>query len=601
MADSVFLHFYYMDGIRYDQVFAYTFSTIALIYAVEIAVPALVLLCVPNHIVKAIAKILLVVSLLIVGFIPGIMSGLNVIGGLSAWFYTFIIFLLPCAMILRHEVVSKKLKTEEDAKFRSFLRSLRVSLVNKTISTRKFYSIIGVVVFAPLLFPYFLDGMCVSFFNTLEGGMTVAKDTNANTAFTRRLFMDPACPIGSPCQVYATLPEDTSTGVILNFHTHASISSILIDYDEKTHYEKNGFLEKTAISQATIVSPDSIGKRAVHHVYLKGLKPDTTYIFEAEYLGKIQYTGVYKTLPGYDSHKSLKIVVGGDSGSTPTARNMTKLVSAQKPDLIIIGGDTAYDNAIQACWACWDNFLKMFNQVNEEAGRLIPLIFALGNHDIGYNAKSGVKPNPKAYSLYFHYVPQHIEGNVVPHAKSRKSYFAHKVRDMVFFSMDSMYLKDYDEEQHEWLREKCKYHDGFKKFAIYHAPLVPATLRYHDHLKEFVQKGADVWGKIFEEYHFSGVFENHNHNFKRTKPLFGHKVDYENGVRYFGDGAWGVPPVAIKPTNTNDPDLFENMGSLNHVWIIESTKKSLKIYPMNIKGEFFAEPTIMLNENYIDI
>jgi len=43
----------------------------------------------------------------------------------------------------------------------------------------------------------------------------------------------------------------------------------------------------------------------------------------------------------------------------------------------------AYDNNIPACYWTWDIMMKRFEDLNAQVGYLIPLVLAVGNHDVG--------------------------------------------------------------------------------------------------------------------------------------------------------------------------------------------------------------------------
>lgn len=58
------------------------------------------------------------------------------------------------------------------------------------------------------------------------------------------------------------------------------------------------------------------------------------------------------------------------------------------PDLILIGGDVAYDNANPYCYYCWDLLLYAFEAEFKKLGRVVPFIFSVGNHDVGYVASA---------------------------------------------------------------------------------------------------------------------------------------------------------------------------------------------------------------------
>ncbi len=47
-------------------------------------------------------------------------------------------------------------------------------------------------------------------------------------------------------------------------------------------------------------------------------------------------------------------------GYTNRGINLTKLIEKFEPDLIMIGGDIAYDDGMSTCYYSWDTFLGMF-------------------------------------------------------------------------------------------------------------------------------------------------------------------------------------------------------------------------------------------------
>ena len=68
----------------------------------------------------------------------------------------------------------------------------------------------------------------------------------------------------------------------------------------------------------------------------------------------------YKTLQGKDASE-LRMVVGGDVSLTKEAIRINNHVVNFNPDIIMIGGDIAYDNGLRSCWYSWDNFYRMFD------------------------------------------------------------------------------------------------------------------------------------------------------------------------------------------------------------------------------------------------
>lgn len=75
---------------------------------------------------------------------------------------------------------------------------------------------------------------------------------------------------------------------------------------------------------------------------------------------------------------------------TAKAKRITKWIAAYDPDVIVIGGDLAYDNGMRTCYYSWDNFYYIFEDINKQLNRLVPLIMTIGNHDIGFDSLAKV-------------------------------------------------------------------------------------------------------------------------------------------------------------------------------------------------------------------
>ena len=55
-----------------------------------------------------------------------------------------------------------------------------------------------------------------------------------------------------------------------------------------------------------------------------------------------------------------------------------------------------------------------------------------------------------------------------------------------------------------------------------------------------VEKGKKYWTPLFDKINLIAAFEHHTHHRKFTKKIRNETVD-DNGVRYIGDGSWGIP------------------------------------------------------------
>ena len=163
---------------------------------------------------------------------------------------------------------------------------------------------------------------------------------------------------------------------------------------------------------------ESIGQRNVHSVLMTGLTADTLYQLEVlDSKGTILKEIGYKTTPGADA-SIVKIAAGGDLGMNEQAELMTSYLKEFDPDIIILGGDTVYDDALRSCYYSWDVFYWMFEPVYTHLKRLVPIVMSIGNHDVGFDALSKINvPTSNEYTpLFFVYNHQHTsqDGQDVP-------------------------------------------------------------------------------------------------------------------------------------------------------------------------------------------
>ena len=79
-------------------------------------------------------------------------------------------------------------------------------------------------------------------------------------------------------------------------------------------------------------------------------------------------------------------------------------------------------------------------------------------------------------------------------------------------------------------------------------------------------------GSPFEQFGVTAVFEHHDHAYKRTWPIKNNKIDFDSGVLYLGDGAWGV---AI-PRTPKLPDT---------TWYLAKTASSRHVIFVTLQGK----------------
>jgi len=316
------------------------------------------------------------------------------------------------------------------------------------------------------------------------------------------------------------------------------------------------------------------------------------YTLQVIYNGQVQKTTTYQTLPGDTLERNLVIATGGDVGANEHSKTLTNVLGDHNVDVIMVGGDIAYDNGLRSCYYCIDLFLRLFDPVNERLGRLVPFVISLGNHDLGFNSY-GTAEFDHTKNLYYAYFPQHStvdsNGNLlneVPDIADRRPYSYHVIGNTVHTRLDSGYTMYYDGVQANFISEVAEKYHNLVKMATFHVPMYPVCLGSTEDPRT-VTEAKEYWGELFQKYNFSSVFENHVHLYKKTHPMLdGEANPGGRGVTYFGDGNWGSSPY-ICDFDGNSTGIMEAYSTSRHVWLINVTQDVLSHYAVNENNEIF--------------
>ncbi len=327
--------------------------------------------------------------------------------------------------------------------------------------------------------------------------------------------------------IYLTWEDDPSTTMTVNWvnlyeHTAASLM-----------YREAGEEDwKTAEGSHHRLKPSTL---QVRRVQLSGLKPDTDYEF---FPGNEPPSGWFlpqrfRTMPN-PMTRPIRFVSGGDMKHTRAMANaMNERAGKLDPDFAVLGGDFAYADGVDAAkWVDWLHSWTRF--ARGENGRHIPMIVAIGNHEvIGQYHGQAPEDAPYFYGLFA--LPED------------RSYYALDFGDYLsFIVLDTDHTQPIIGEQSEWLQramEKRKEQQFI--FPVYHYPAYgsalskspPGKLPYDTPRAESIR---EHWVPTFERYGVSIVFENDHHTYKRTYPILKNERDDDRGIIYLGDGCWGV-------------------------------------------------------------
>jgi len=291
---------------------------------------------------------------------------------------------------------------------------------------------------------------------------------------------------------------------------------------EEEYSKKSDLLYRRANEENwknTSSTEEVFGKNILRKTVLEDLFPDTEYYFS---FGLDSPLYKFRTLKE-NSDAPLRIAVGGDAyQKVKPYKRMNEVVAKMAPDFVILGGDIAYANRGNPVKR-WKTFFRIWcDTMKTEDGRIIPLVSAVGNHEI-------VSKNKASRQLFCTFFP-YLE---------KKSYGSMETPDSLFLLLDTGHINPIRGKQTDWVKKKLSEKKRYShKFAIYHIPAYPSIEPYKNKTASLIREN---WVPLFEQKGVLVAFENHNHAFKRTYPIAAEKID-PKGVVYIGDGAWSASP-----------------------------------------------------------
>jgi len=282
----------------------------------------------------------------------------------------------------------------------------------------------------------------------------------------------------------------------------------------------------------TAIRPYQGTELRVFRTELTGLSPGTEYRFQ---IGENTPQRRFRTMPA-KATDTFTFVSGGDAGIDQHAINSNKVAARQDPYFVLVAGDLAYDNGRSP-----ETFLKFLEnysqQVIDSQGRLVPLIAAIGNHEVngGYNTQ---RKDATSYLSVF-------DGFY-----AEKTFGVLDIGDYLsLVLLDTGHIAPIGGEQTEWLAKTlAERQDRPHLIVANHVPAYPSYRSPDGGLGKLGtgEEQRKYWSPLFEKFNVDVVLEHHDHTFKRTHPLTDGRYD-KNGVLYLGDGSWGKLRVPKKP------------------------------------------------------
>lgn len=308
-------------------------------------------------------------------------------------------------------------------------------------------------------------------------------------------------------------------------------------------------------------------------VELVGLEAEKKYEF---LLSGGEELYAFKTLPSTLT-RPIKFVAGGDiyHDKIATVEEMNRIAAKLDPDFALLGGDIAYSGSKFILFSeegkRWIHLLKSwFKTMKRSDGTLIPLITAIGNHDIN----GRYDQTPEYAPFYYFLFP----------TKSDTGYRVIDFGDYLsLWVLDSGHTRPVEGDQTDWLEETLKKREQVPfKIALYHVPAYPSARAFDNKRSTIVRNN---WTPLFEKYGLKAAFENHDHAYKRTHLIKNGKVS-EDGVLYVGDGAWGVESPRL-PKTPKELWYLAASAKKRHIVLATVQKDAFTVEAIGSDGKVF--------------
>jgi hypothetical protein len=303
--------------------------------------------------------------------------------------------------------------------------------------------------------------------------------------------------------------------------------------------------------------------RMVHTVEITGLRPDTHYHFRLGRLVTREPDGALLFVAHGRVHKF---------GTLPA--------TLTRPVKFISGGDIAYVNNEPKAANRWFNFFQTWGETMITSdGRIIPVIPAIGNHEVhgdtydlrGGAPNRGVSPDRALFFYTLFSFPGRPGYNVID------------VGDYLsLIALDSFHSNPVPGPQTEWLRGVLASRRTVP-FVVpfYHVPAYPSYRPFSGAISVAIRAN---WVPLFDEAGVRFAFENHDHAYKVSHPLRAGQ-HHPDGTRYLGDGAWAVNTREVRPLDQSP--YLERALSRNHVFVVTLHPDRAEFTAVDSKGEEF--------------
>lgn len=365
-----------------------------------------------------------------------------------------------------------------------------------------------------------------------------------------------------PPALYLQWQRDPTTTMTIHWHTVGEAQTAL--------YHRQ--LGQTDWVRAQGSAQPFVGTdRFVHTVEVVGLTAATDYEFCFRPGEKIFK---FRTMPK-DLSRPVRFVTGGDVYHEHKWMDpMNALAGKLDPAFVVFGGDLAYAHGgtnDEKITRWFDYFASWKTNAVAPDGRLIPMLVAIGNHEVKGSYRQPIEKARSFYTLFS-----------LPGPQGYACLDFGKYLSLLL--LDSDHTHTIAGAQTDWLRDQLSDRRRIPHvIPFYHTP------GYSGYRTDTGAQAKEVrahWSPLFDRYGVKLAFENHDHCFKRTHPLRDGKID-PKGTVYLGDGAWGV---GLRKPDPNIPRWYiARSGDIRHLYLVTLYPDARHVLAFNESGQVFDE------------
>ncbi|MFD4509232.1 purple acid phosphatase family protein [Streptomyces sp. NPDC058457] len=329
--------------------------------------------------------------------------------------------------------------------------------------------------------------------------------------------------------LHLTFGADPRTQMTVSWITDRPVTKPVVRYGTLEH----GFGSSKKAQTVTYVDGTSNRTVYVHHAPLKGLNPDTDYLYLATHEGATPDSGTFRTAPqgrrpvtftSFGDQSAPQVTwaadgtVGLDANSTPATKDIVTGIEQVAPLFHLLNGDLCYANLDVDRVRTWNNFFTN----NTRSARFRPWMPAAGNHEI---EKANGPLGLGAFQTYFSLPSTETDAEL---ANLWYAFTAGSVRVIVLQNDDNclqdggdVYISGYSGgRQLAFLEKELKAARSSKDVDWVVVAMHQVMVSSSD------ANGADLglrekYGPLFDRYGVDLVLCGHEHNYERSLAVRG--------------------------------------------------------------------------------